>query len=86
MLTAKGYSSLKSDIQYAQDKFLQYIRAKGRIIDYLETNEFITNQSIRELCGYTKQQARLTIDKMREEQIIYMTGRGKSSKYGLIKQ
>ena len=86
MLTAKGYSSLKSDIQYAQDKFLQYVRAKGRILDYLETNEFITNQSIRELCGYTKQQARLTIDRMREEQLIYMEGRGKATKYGLVKQ
>ena len=86
MLTAKGYSSLKSDIQYTQDKFLQYVRAKGRIIDYLEANEFITNQSIRELCGYTKQQARLTIDRMREEKNIYMEGRGKSAKYGLVKQ
>ena len=54
-------------------------------MDYLETNGTITNVSIQELCGFTKQQARATIDKMRKENIIDMIGKGKSSKYVLVK-
>lgn len=86
MLTAKGYSSIKSDVKYTQDKLIQYIRAKGRIMDYLETNEFITNQTIRELCGYTKQQARATIDKLKDEEGLQMVGSGKGAKYCLQKK
>lgn len=86
MLTAKGYSSIKSDVKYTQDKLIQYIRAKGRIMDYLETNEFITNQTIRELCGYTKQQARATIDKLKVEEGLQMVGSGKGVKYCLQKK
>ena len=59
--------------------------ARERIVDYLETNGTITNVSIQELCGFTKQQARATIDKMRKENIIDMIGKGKSSKYVLVK-
>ena len=86
MLTAEGYSSIKSDVKYTQDKLIQYIRAKGRIMDYLETNEFITNQTIRELCGYTKQQARATIDKLKVEEGLQMVGSGKGAKYCLQKK
>lgn len=71
--------------QDTRDKVVQYIKAKQMMVDYLETNGTITNASIQELCGFTKQQARVTIDKMRKENIIEMIGKGKSSKYVLIK-
>ena len=85
-LTAKGYSAIKSDVKYTQDKIVQYIRAKGRILDYLETNEYITNLSVRELCGYTKQQARATIDRLKAEGELRMVGKGKGSKYCRVKK
>ena len=85
MLTARVYEMVKSDVQYTRDKVVQYIKAKQMIVDYLETNGTITNVSIQELCGFTKQQARATIDKMRKENIIDMIGKGKSSKYVLVK-
>ena len=85
MLTARVYEMVKSDVQYTRDKVVQYIKAKQMIVDYLEANGIITNVSIQELCGFTKQQARATIDKMRKENIIDMIGKGKSSKYVLVK-
>ncbi|MGN0355154.1 MAG: ATP-binding protein [Muricoprocola sp.] len=85
MLTARVYEMVKSDVQYTRDKVVQYIKAKQMIVDYLETNGTITNVSIQELCGFTKQQARATIDKMRKENIIDMIGKGKASKYVLVK-
>ena len=44
-------------------------------------NGSITNEKTRELCGFTKQQARSTLDKMREEKLIQLVGAGLSSKY-----
>ena len=84
----KGYIEFVLSIKYnyTQDKLIQYIRAKGRIMDYLETNEFITNQTIRELCGYTKQQARATIDRLKAEEGFQMVGSGKGAKYCLQKK
>lgn len=35
--------------------------------EYLQSAEFITNEKIRELCGFTRQQARTTLDRMRSE-------------------
>lgn len=72
MLTAKVYEVLKSDIEYTRDKTIQYIKAKNMIIDYLETenNDKITSAKIQEMCEFTKQQARSTIDKMRSEGIL----------------
>ena len=84
MLTAKVYEAIKSDVEYAKDKVLQFVKAKNRILDYLENEEFITNEEIRELCGFTKQQARSVIDKMREEGILKLVGKGSASRYVLI--
>ena len=83
MLTAKVYEILKSDIEYTRDKTIQYIKAKNMIIDYLgmKGNDKITSAKIQEMCGFTKQQARRTIDKMREEGIIDICRRGKYSYY-----
>ena len=64
-------------------KTIQYIKAKNMIIDYLETenNDRITSAKIQEMCGFTKQQARSTIDKMRSEGILDICKHGKNSYY-----
>ena len=81
MLTPKVYEAIKSDLEYTQDKTIQFIKAKSRILDYLEEEDSITNEKIRELCGFTKQQARAVIDKMRAENILRMEGKGRLSRY-----
>lgn len=81
MLTAKVYEAIKSDVEYTKDKVVQFVKAKNRILDYLEEEEAITNEKIRELCGFTKQQARTVIDKMRLEGILQLVGKGSASKY-----
>jgi ATP-dependent DNA helicase RecG len=53
------------------------------ILEYIRGNDFITNEKTRELCGFTKQQARMTIDKMRKENLIELRGVGKKSCYVL---
>ena len=84
MLTARTYEALKSDVEYTRDRVVRYIKAKTMIIDYLQKNGEITNSTIQELCGFTKQQARATLDKMREEQLIMKVGKGKNTKYALL--
>lgn len=81
MLTAKMYEAVKSDVEYTRDKAVQYIKAKNMILEYLQRNDAITNPTVQELCGFTKQQARTVIDKMRKEEIITITGSGKNAKY-----
>ncbi len=81
MLTPKVYEAIKSDVEYTQDRTIKFIKAKSRILDYLEQESSITNEKIRELCGFTKQQARVVIDKMRAENILKMEGKGKLSRY-----
>lgn len=81
MLTARVYEAIKTDVQYTRDKVVQYIKAKQMILEYLNKNNYITNSSIQELCGFTKQQARRTIDKMKSENLIQLIGKGRSSRY-----
>lgn len=81
MLTPKVYEAIKSDVEYTQDKTIQFIKAKNRILDYLKQERTITNEKIRELCGFTKQQARAVTDKMRDENILKIEGKGKLSRY-----
>ena len=52
-------------------------------MDYLEmeSNDKITSAKIQEMCGFTKQQARSTIDKMRKEGILDICKHGKYSYY-----
>ncbi len=83
MLTARVYESVKSDVEYTRDKTVQYIKAKGMILEYLKINTSIKNSVIRELCGFTKQQARATIDKMLEENLILRVGAGSATEYKL---
>ena len=81
MLTAKMYQAVKSDIEYMQDKILQYVKAKGRIMEYIQKTGGITNAQVQDLCGYTRQQARMTLDKMRKENLIILQGKGRYAKY-----
>lgn len=81
MLTAKMYEAVKSTVEYTKDRSIQYIKAKEMIMEYIEGNGFITNEKTRELCGFTKQQARSALDKMREESLIQLVRAGRSSKY-----
>lgn len=84
MLTAKMYEAVKSDVEYTKDKSIQYIRAKDMILEYIKNNFQITNEKTRELCGFTKQQARNALDRMRNEGLIKLVGVGKSSKYIMV--
>lgn len=81
MLTAKVYDAIKSDVEYTQDTVIRYVKAKSLINEYLQSSEFITNEKIRELCGFTRQQARITLDKMRSEGIIRLEGKGRVARY-----
>lgn len=81
MLTAKVYGAIKSDIEYTQDTVIRYVKAKNLIEEYLKSAEFITNEKIRELCGFTRQQARVTLDKMQAEGLLYLEGKGRAAKY-----
>lgn len=83
MLTARVYEAVKTQIEYTRDKVVQYIKAKDMIMEYLKSNNSITNATVRELCGFTKQQARGTLDKMIQEKIIIKTGLGRATKYVL---
>lgn len=85
MLTAKVYEALKSDVEYTRDKIVQYIKAKNMILEYLQINDQITSAKIQEMCGFTKQQARSVIDKMRSEELIDLMGKGPAAKYVMHK-
>lgn len=81
MLTARVYEAVKSQVEYTRDKVVQYIKAKDMIMEYLSTNNSITNAIIRELCVFTKQQARSTIEKMIKDELLIKVGAGPATKY-----
>ena len=60
---------------------LQYVKAKGLIMEYIQRTGEITNAQVQDLCGYTRQQARTTLDKMRKENLIVLQGKGRYAKY-----
>lgn len=57
------------------------INGISSILEYLNTNERITNSMIQELCGFSRQQARIVIDKMKNEELIELMGKGVGSYY-----
>ncbi len=81
MFTAKAYEAIKSGVEYTRDRTVQYIKAKNMILEYLQTNDSITNATVQELCNFTKQQSRTVIDKMRKENLLIISGGGKTAKY-----
>ena len=80
----KDKNLIVEDVEYTKDKSIQYIRAKDMILEYIKNNFQITNEKTRELCGFTKQQARNALDRMRNEGLIKLVGVGKSSKYIMV--
>ena len=76
MLTAKVYDAIKSDVEYTQDIVIRYVKAKSLIEEYLQSAKFITNEKIRELCGFTRQQARITLDKSQVQIAVTDNGIG----------
>jgi predicted HTH transcriptional regulator len=67
--------------EQANEGIRQYIKAKNMILEYLQTNDQITSAKIQEMCGFTKQQARSVIDKMRSEKLINLNGKGPAARY-----
>ena len=83
MLTARVYEAVKSDVEYTRDKTVQYIRAKEMIVEYVKMHGSITKVTVQELCGFSKEQARRTLEKMQKENIIKLTEVGRYAKYVL---
>ena len=50
-------------------------------LKYVQRTGEITNAQVQDLCGYTRQQARMTLDKMRKENLIVLQGKGRYAKY-----
>lgn len=86
MLTARVYDAIKSDVDYTRDRVVQYIKAKEMIIEYIKIHGFITRMTVQELCGFSNQQARRTVEKMKADNIIEMSCSGKYAKYVLAKR
>lgn len=84
MLTARVYEAVKSDIEYTRDKTIQYIRAKEMIIEYIKKHGSANKSTVQELCGFSEQQARRTLEKMQKEYIIKLANGGRYAKYTLI--
>lgn len=47
----------------------------------VKPDDKITSAKIQEMCGFTKQQARVVIDKMRNEELLDICRRGNKSYY-----
>lgn len=84
MLTARVYQAVKSDVEYTRDKTVQYIRAKEMIAEYIKLHGSITKVIVQELCGFSEQQARRTLEKMQKEDIIKLSNTGRYAKYILF--
>lgn len=83
MLTARVYEAVKSDVEYTRDKAVQYIRAKEMIVEYIKKHGSTTKSTVQVLCGFSEQQARRTIEKMKKEDIIKLANGGRYAKYTL---
>lgn len=81
MLTHRVYKALGDDIGYVKDKTVDYIKAKRMIVEYIENEGYITNPVCQELCGYDKRKAQYTREKMVNEKLISIKGKGRGSRY-----
>ena len=81
MLTLKVYETVKTDVAYVQDKTVNQIQAKGRIIEYLQHKPWITNQKAQELCGFNKNQTYYILRQMCKDGILQVDGVGRGTKY-----
>lgn len=81
MLTAKIYDELKNSVDYTKDKAIQYIKARKMILEYIRDRGFINNELVRELCGFSQKQARIILQRMRKENLIELSEKGRYAKY-----
>lgn len=81
MLTAKIYDELKNSVDYTKDKAIQYIKAREMILEYIRDRGFINNKLVRELCGFSQKQARIILQRMRKENLIELSEKGRYAKY-----
>lgn len=81
MLTAKIYDELKNSVDYTKDKAIQYIKAREMILEYIRDRGFINNELVRELCGFSQKQARIILQRMRRENLIELSEKGRYAKY-----
>lgn len=81
MLTAKIYDELKNSVDYTKDKAIQYIKAREMILEYIRDSGFINNELVRELCGFSQKQARIILQRMRKENLIELSEKGRYAKY-----
>ena len=81
MLTAKIYDELKNSVDYTKDKAMQYIKAREMILEYIRDRGFINNELVRELCGFSQKQARIILQRMRKENLIELSEKGRYAKY-----
>lgn len=81
MLTAKIYDELKNSVDYTKDKAIQYIKAREMILEYIRDRGFINNELARELCGFSQKQARIILQRMRKENLIELSEKGRYAKY-----
>lgn len=81
MLTAKIYDELKNSVDYTKDKAIQYIKAREMILEYIRDRGFINNELVRELCGFSQKQARIILQRMRKENLMELSEKGRYAKY-----
>lgn len=81
MLTAKIYDELKNSVDYTKDKAIQYIKSREMILEYIRDRGFINNELVRELCGFSQKQARIILQRMRKENLIELSEKGRYAKY-----
>ena len=81
MLTAKIYDELKNSVDYTKDKAIQYIKAREMTLEYIRDRGFINNELVRELCGFSQKQARIILQRMRKENLIELSEKGRYAKY-----
>ena len=81
MLTAKIYDELKNSVDYTKDKAIQYIKAREMILEYIRDRGFINNELVRELCGFSQKQARIILQRLRKENLIELSEKGRYAKY-----
>ena len=81
MLTAKIYDELKNSVDYTKNKAIQYIKAREMILEYIRDRGFINNELVRELCGFSQKQARIILQRMRKENLIELSEKGRYAKY-----
>lgn len=85
MLTLKVYETVKTDVAYVQDKTVNQIQAKGRIVEYLQHKPWITNQKAQELCGFNKNQTYYILRQMCKDGILQPVGKCRGTKYKINK-